>query len=67
MKILVKDFTVKPVMCPANFTDCSPCRYAKLTEVHNCAISASKPDFGYVECSYIDWFKLELKKAQEED
>jgi hypothetical protein len=64
MKIPVKDFNVAPVLCPAGFKNCAPCIYSKMTNVHNCSASGiGKPDFGFVECTYIETFQKQLKEV----
>lgn len=65
MEIKVGDFDIRPVRCPANFSDpnCAPCSYAKFSKVHNCPISGSKPNFGFVECTYIEKITKEIEEA----
>jgi len=67
MKIPVKDFSIIPLLCPAGISNCAPCIYAKMSNVHNCPITAQmKEDFGFVECSYLDDFQIRLEKAKKE-
>ena len=58
MIIKVKDFTVTPVLCPAGFKDCSPCRHANKMTVKNPPARGTAPaDFGEIDCLYMFWFE----------
>ncbi len=60
------DFDIVPVLCPAGFKNCAPCIYANTVNVHNCPASGiGKPDFGEVECKYIEIFPKRLKEAND--
>jgi len=61
MKIKVADFDIQPVKCPANFLNCAPCKYASFTKVHNCSERTAVPDFGYIECCYIETVTSEIQ------
>lgn len=69
MEIRVADFTIKPVMCPRGMEDCSPCRWASKMTVRNPSISSGKglPNFGSVQCGYLDWFHKEYEKKVKGD
>ena len=63
MKIPIKDFNIEPVLCPMGGHNCAPCKHLKANNVHNCPISSSKEDFGFVECTYIETFQKQLREV----
>jgi hypothetical protein len=65
MEIKVEDFNIKPIICPANLLtpNCAPCIFAKTSQVHNCPVSSRQPNFGFVDCTYIEKITKQIEEA----